>query len=178
MDPVATAAVQFSRRGAFPHRRIKACGASGRQRMNAHALIAAHTTTAVFLAATMAFAVPAAAQGKDELWEMSSKIEMAGMPMAMPAQVHRVCLGRNHKDEELVPTQGDCRVVDSKRAGNKFTYRMECAGSEPATVVGEMTFGTNAYDGRMKMTMTKTNDTMDMAVSGKRVGDCTAPAAK
>jgi hypothetical protein len=27
----------------------------------------------------------------------------------------------------------------------------------------------------MRMTMTRTNDTMNMAVSGKRVGDCTAP---
>jgi len=26
------------------------------------------------------------------------------------------------------------------------------------------------------MTLTKTNDTMNMALSGRRVGDCTAPA--
>ena len=70
----------------------------------------------------------------------------------------------------------DCRMVDSKRTGSKFTYRMECTGKEPMTMVGEMTFGTNAYDGPMRMMMTKTNDTMNMAVSGKRVGDCTAPA--
>jgi hypothetical protein len=65
--------------------------------------------------------------------------------------------------------------VDSKRTGSKFTYRMECAGNDPMTMVGEMTFGTNAYDGQMRMTMTKTKDTMNMALSGTRVGDCTAP---
>jgi hypothetical protein len=172
------ATVQFARRGAFPHGRAKACVASGRSRMNAHPFSAARAGAAAVLAAGLAIALPTAAQGKDELWEMSSKIEMPGMPMAMPAQVHRACLGRNHKDEEFVPKQGDCRVVDSKRTSNRFTYKMECAGSEPATVVGEMTFGSNAYEGRMRMTMTKTNDTVDMAVSGKRVGDCTAPAAK
>jgi hypothetical protein len=119
-------------------------------------------------------ASPAGAQGKDDLWEVSSKMEMPGMPMAMPAQVNRVCLGKNRKDEDLVPRQGDCRMVDSKRAGNKFSYRMECSSPEPSVIVGELTFGNNAYDGQMRMTMTRTNDTMNMALSGRRVGDCTA----
>jgi hypothetical protein len=131
---------------------------------------------ASFLIVGLAASLPASAQGKDELWEISSKMEMQGMPMAMPAQVNRVCVGKNRKDEDLVPRQSNCRVVDSKRTGSKYTYRMECAGNDPMTMVGEMTFGANAYDGQMRMTMTKTNDTMNMAVSGKRVGDCTAPA--
>ena len=130
---------------------------------------------AVSIAALVA-SLPVAAQGKDDLWEISSKMDMPGMPMAMPAQVNRVCVGKNRKDEDLVPKQSNCRVVDSKRAGSKFTYRMECTGKEPMTMVGEMTFGNNAYDGQMRMTMTRTGDTMNMAVSGKRVGDCTAPA--
>jgi hypothetical protein len=125
------------------------------------------------LIATLVASIPVSAQGKDELWEISSKMDMPGMPMAMPAQVNRVCVGKNRKDEDLVPRQSDCRVVDSKRTGSKFTYKMECTGKEPMTMIGEMNFGTNAYDGQMRMTMTKTNDTMNMAVSGKRVGDCT-----
>jgi len=134
------------------------------------------TGAAAVLIAALVASFPVAAQGKDELWEISSKMEMPGMPMAIPPQVNRVCVGKNRKDEDLVPRQSNCRVVDSKRAGSKFTYKMECTGNEPMTMVGEMTFGTNAYDGQMRMTMTKTNDTMNMAVSGKRVGDCTAPA--
>jgi hypothetical protein len=124
----------------------------------------------------LAAASPVAAQGKDDLWEHSSKMEMPGMPMAMPAQVNRVCVSKNRKDEDLIPTRDNCRVVDSKRTGNRVTYRMECAGPEPSIIVGDLTFGNNAYEGQMKMTLTKTNDTMNMALSGKRVGDCTAPA--
>lgn len=124
----------------------------------------------------LAAAPPAAAQGKDDLWETSSKMEMPGMPMAMPAQVNRVCLSKNRKDEDLIPRRDNCRVVDSKRVGNRLTYRMECTGSEPSVIVGDITFGNNAYEGQMRMTMTKTNDTMNMALSGRRVGDCTAPA--
>ena len=117
---------------------------------------------------------PAWAQGKDDLWEVTSKMQMPGMPMAMPAQVHRVCTSKNRKDEDLVPKQGDCRMLDSKRAGNTFTYRMECSGSHASTVDGTMTFAGDAYDGKMHMVMKGSNDAMDMTFNGKRVGDCTA----
>src|SRR5258708_37752429 len=118
--------------------------------------------------------LPAAAQGKDDLWEVSTKMEMPGMPMAMPAQTNRVCIGKNRKDEEFVPRQGDCHMVESKRVGNKFTYKMECAGNDPTTIDGAITFGNNVYDSQMRITMKKTRDTMDMTLSGKRVGDCVA----
>ena len=95
--------------------------------------------------------------------------------MSIPAQVVRICVGKNGKDEDFVPKQNNCKMVDSKRAGNKFTYRMECSGSDPSTMDGEVTFGAGAYDGKMKMTMTKTKDTMQMTYSGKRTGACTAP---
>ncbi len=128
----------------------------------------------IVLAAGLAASLPASAQGKDDLWEVSTKMEMPGMPMAMPAQTNRVCVGKNRKDEELVPKQGDCRIVESKRVGDKFIYKMDCAGNNPSTVEGAITFGNNAYDGKMHMTMKQTRDTMDMTFAGKRVGDCVA----
>ena len=124
---------------------------------------------AALLAASVAFG-----QGKDEQWEITSKMEMPGMPMSMPAQVNRICVGKNGKDEDFVPKQNNCRMVDSKRVGNKYTYKMECTGNDPSIMDGEVTFGTGAYEGKMKMTMTKTNQAMQMAYTGKRVGDCTA----
>jgi hypothetical protein len=119
-------------------------------------------------------APPASAQGKDDLWEVTTRMEMPGMPMAMPPQVNRVCSSKNRKDEDLIPKQGDCRMLDSKRTGNTVTYKMECAGSHPSTVEGTMTFASNAYDGKMHMVMKGSNDAMNMTFSGKRVGDCTA----
>src|ERR1700694_670783 len=114
------------------------------------------------LVVALAVSGAATAQGKDDLWEISSKMEMPGMPVAMPAQTSRVCIGKNRKDEEFVPKQGDCRMVESKRVGNKFTYKMDCVGNNAATVDGAITFGNNAYDGQMHMTMKQTNQTMDM----------------
>ncbi|HEV8552288.1 MAG TPA: DUF3617 family protein [Casimicrobiaceae bacterium] len=128
----------------------------------------------IVLAFALAASLPASAQGKDDLWEVSTKMEMAGMPMAMPAQTNRFCIGKNRKDEEFVPKQGDCRMVESKRVGNKFTYKMDCAGNAPATVDGAITFANNTYDGQMRMTMKQTNHTMDITFTGKRIGDCAA----
>jgi hypothetical protein len=142
--------------------------------MHRHSRFTARLCASTVLAIALAASLPAAAQGKDDLWEISSKMEMPGMPMAMPAQTSRICIGKNRKDEDFVPKQGDCRMLESNRAGNKFTYKMECSGQGAATVVGAITFGDNAYAGQMRMTMKQTSDTMDMTLTGKRVGDCTA----
>ena len=128
----------------------------------------------IVLAFALATSMQASAQGKDDLWEVSTKMEMPGMPMAMPAQTNRFCVGKNRKDEEFVPKQGDCRMIESKRVGNKFNYKMDCSGANSAIVDGAITFGNNVYDGQMRMAMKNTNDTMVMTFTGKRVGDCAA----
>ena len=128
----------------------------------------------IVLAFASVASLQASAQGKDDLWEVSTKMGMPGMPMAMPAQTNRTCLGKNKKDEDFVPKQGECRMLESNRVGNKFTYKMDCTGNNPTTVDGAITFGSNAYDGKMRMTMKQTKDTMDMTFTGKRVADCAA----
>ena len=139
-------------------------------RLNPPAPVATTSLFVLFLGA----AGMALAQGTDDQWEISSKMEMPGMPMSMPAQVMRVCVAKNAKDDDFIPKQGDCRVVDSKRVGNKLTYKMTCTTPEPSTVEGETQFAAAAYDGKMRMTMTKSNQSMQMTYSGKRVGACTA----
>ena len=126
-------------------------------------------------AAMLTLPAAGAAQGSDQLWEVTMQMEMPGMPMAMPAQVRRVCVAQNHKDEDLIPRQGNCRVLDSKRAGNRLTYTMACTGEQAMTVSGDMTFGANSYEGRMLMKTTG-GDSMEMSqrFTGKRAGDCVA----
>jgi len=134
----------------------------------------ARACAGVALALAFGASTPASAQGKDDLWEVTTKMEMPGMPMAMPAQTNRVCVGKNRKDEDLIPRMGDCRMLDSKRVGNKFSYRMECTGDHAGTIEGAISFGNNTYDGQMRMTMKGSSDAMTTTFSGRRVGDCTA----
>ena len=124
-----------------------------------------------------AFCLPAAAQEKDELWDITMKMEMAGMPMSMPARTSRVCVEKGAKDDSYIPQQSDCRNVESKRTGNKYTFKTVCDGKNKMTSTGEITFGDGTYEGRMKMTGMMEGQPMDMTqtYSGKRVGTCTAP---
>ena len=94
------------------------------------------------------------AQAKDELWEVSMKMEVPGMPMAMPPQIHRVCIAKAHRDEDMIPVRDNCRVLEARRTGNKIAYRMACAGDQPMDVSGETTYTNDGYEGRMRMTST------------------------
>ena len=118
---------------------------------------------------------PLAAVAQDkELWEVTTKMEMPGMPMAMPAQTQRVCLPKTRKDDDLVPKTEGCRVSDVKRAGNKVTFNVACTGTDPMTGTGEITSMPASYDGRMRLKGKMGDQTMEMShtFSGKRVGDC------
>ena len=131
-----------------------------------------------FVVITSASSGTAVAQGKDDLWEVTTKMEMPGMPMAMPGQTQRVCIGKGGKDDDYIPRRENCRVQESKRVGNKVAYKMVCTGKDAMTIAGETTLGTNSYDGRMVMSGKMDGQQVEMTqtYSGKRVGDCTAPA--
>ena len=89
-------------------------------------------STRIAVAAIAALVLPleGQAQGKDDLWEVTTKMEMAGMPMAMPAQTSRMCTAKNRKDEDLIPRRENCKLLESNRSGNKITYKMACTGKE------------------------------------------------
>ena len=131
---------------------------------------------AAAVAAALAWPATTLAEARDDLWEVTTKMEMPGMPMAMPAQVHRVCVAKNRGDEDLIPRRDNCRVTESQRTGNKLTYKMACTGDDAMDVTGELTHGGDRYEGRMRMTPRSGGESMSMAqtFAGRRVGDCTA----
>ena len=116
-----------------------------------------------------------AGSGPDELWDTTMKMEMPGMPMAMPAQTSQICLKKDRKAEDAIPRQDDCRLVDSKTVGNKVIFTMDCAGKDPMIVRGEITSTPNAYDGVMRMKGKRKGEDMEVTqvFSGRKVGACT-----
>ena len=126
-----------------------------------------------------AYWLPATAQESDELWEINMQMEMVGMPFKMPPQTSRQCVAKGAGDEGYMPKQqGECRMVDSKRTGNKVTFKSVCEGKNKMTGVGEITFGNGTYDGKTQMSGTMEGQPVNMTqtYAGKRVGSCTAPA--
>jgi osmotically-inducible protein OsmY len=146
---------------------------------------------AYVVAYTLLVALPAAAQtgyrvdpqGKDELWDVTSKMEMPGMPMgmpgmsmAMPAQTNRICVQAG-SEEAGVPKKDECRVLESKRIGNKVSYRMACRNAkDDYTATGESTWSGSGYQGRMQMVGKMQGEQMEMtmAYTGMRAGNCTS----
>lgn len=151
----------------------------------AHRFACRTSATLVAGLLSLAFAAAASAQaptrlfkagsGPDELWDVTMKMEMPGMPMAMPAQTQQVCLKKNRKAEDAIPANDECRLVDSKTVGNKTTFTMDCAGKDPMTVRGEITSTPTAYDGTMRMKGKRKGEDMEITqvFSGRKVGACT-----
>ena len=112
-----------------------------------------------------------AQQGSGIRYQVTSKMEMTGMPFAMPAQTSEVCGPKNAAAESLVPKQKNCTVSDYRVSGNRSSFRMECTGKDAMTGTGEFEMlGANGYRG--KMTMDTEGQQMVMNFEGKRLGDC------
>lgn len=118
----------------------------------------------------------ARAQGADDLYEVTVRMEMPGMGMQMPAMTQRSCVKKDASDAEAVPHQDNCKVVDAKRAGNKLTFTMICTGRDAMTGNGEFTYAGDGYDGtiRFKGKMEGQDMQMTQSIAGRRVGSCTA----
>jgi hypothetical protein len=112
-------------------------------------------------------------------WEMTMKMEMAGLPagmgeMKMPPQ----CITPEQAKDPGSTVQagrgrggGDCKTTDQKMDGNKFTWKMECTGAVAMTGDGEMVFNGDSYTGKVNMNMAGQGQ-MSMQMTGKRIGDC------
>ena len=113
----------------------------------------------------------ALAAGSDELWEMTTKMDMPGMPM--PAMTQTVCLrkGESYKPGK-VPHQKNCEMTGLKVSGNKTTWKMHCSGRDAMDGSGEVTRTEKTMKGSMKLSSKDIQ--MTQTISGKRIGACQA----
>lgn len=120
-------------------------------------------------------AAPVLAQGgPDELWNMSMRMEMAGMPAQAVNQ--QVCMKKGEAQPEKMSQDKNCKVTDQRKVGNTYTWKMACTGRDAMTGEGQMTRSGNAMDGRMRMQGRSGGEPMDMTVvyTGKLAGACNA----
>jgi len=119
-------------------------------------------------------AVSLAADGmRDGLWEITTKMEMPGMPMKMKPTVMKHCYSKaDVADRKKVIASRDknCTVTDMKNTGNKVSWAMKCTGRNAGTMNGETVFSGDSYTSVMHMS--SQGHKMTMNVKGKRLGDC------
>ncbi len=121
----------------------------------------------LLLAASPGFAQ----QGTGNRYRVTTKMEMVGMPFAMPARTSEVCGPKNGSGQAMVPHQDNCQVLDYKIIGTRSSFRMVCTGREAMTGTGEFEMlGSDGYRG--KITVDVQGQQMLMNFDGKRIGDC------
>jgi hypothetical protein len=109
-------------------------------------------------------------------WEMTIKTDIPGMPMAMPATKHTVCITK----KELVPQKPeqnqDCKITNTKVSGNTVTWAMKCKMDKTdVDSDGKITYRKDKFDGVVNMTMNDPDSgkmNMTQTMSGKRIDDC------
>ena len=111
---------------------------------------------------------------KGEYWEVTNKMEMKGMPFAMPAQTNKVCLAMGaEKDPQRTQKDSNCQMTDIKTSGNTVRWKAKCVeNGETMTGDGETTHERDSYHGTMRMKGKSGGEPMEMVTSfsGKRIG--------
>lgn len=134
--------------------------------------------------ACLAFAVSvfsaAAFSATGEYWEITSKMEMKGMPFAMPATTMKVCMppGGEKDPKRTQDKKSNCEFTDVKTSGNKVSYKGKCVEKDGTmNMEGENTHDRDSYNGTMHMTGKSQGHDMDMKMttSGKRIGGSCDP---
>lgn len=108
---------------------------------------------------------------KPGLWEVSTTMEMPGMPYQPPPQTVRHCYTAQEVKEDPVPKDNNCKVTDLKSSANKVTWKVECKGEMAGKGEGQIVYqGDSAYEGWTKMQTQGMN--MSMKYKAKRLGEC------
>lgn len=115
---------------------------------------------------------------KEGLWQITTKTEMKGMSMQMPATTMKQCMTKKDMTpkSEKQPKGQECITKDQKVSGDTVTYTMECKSADSTTVQnGKMTYKGDSFDGTTDTTI-KTKGQPDMKIastmSGKYLGPC------
>lgn len=133
--------------------------------------------------ASLSFALPALAAPNMEEgnWEITTRMEMPGMPFAMPPTKHNQCMTK----KDMVPDQSqkgqDCKITDQKMTGDTVSWRMLCKDRDGTSEGdGKITYKGKSYDGQMLMKMAQKGEThtMKMNFSGRHTGPCKSPPGK
>src|SRR5882672_2069885 len=129
--------------------------------------------SAVASALAAALVAPfALAADTGELWEVSTAMNIPGMPAGMGSRTSRVCRDKN---ESPATDRSDCKVSDLKRSGLTESMTMTCPD---ATMTVEMTYNAARTEYKSTMRMKSKDGEMTMNSNGRKVGACDPAVAR
>lgn len=128
--------------------------------------------------AFLASVIPASAAPpdiKEGKWEITTNVEMPGMPEGMSNHTftHTQCLTSDHFVPKGSQNQSgqECRMEDVQTSGDTVTWKMHCKTPQgDVDGEGRITYSGDTFEGRMKMRLPSGEMTHQM--KGRYVGPC------
>jgi hypothetical protein len=132
------------------------------------------TTTIITVFLALFFIRAASAMDmKEGLWEITTRMEMPGMPMQMPPFKHTQCITSSDsvpQDKEAGNNQ-DCTIKNTEVKGNTVTWEVHCISEgKPVKSTGRVTYKGDTFEGETRTEAEGMN--MIQKMSGRRIGNC------
>jgi hypothetical protein len=122
------------------------------------------------------FAAGAHAEIKEGLWEITTKVEMKGVPMQMPATTVKQCITKDNAVPKSASEDYECKTKDYNVSGDTVTYSVECWGKGGLMITqGKTTYKGNTFDGT-STTKIKAKGQPEMQMSNKIPENTSGPA--
>ena len=127
-------------------------------------------STSIMLSITEVFAVPNLQEG---LWEISSTMQMEGMPFNMPEASYKQCI----TEQDMVPQKEEphqsCEVKEYRVTGDTVSWKTRCmASSGDTTSQGTITYQGDSFSGQITTTGSSMPSKMTQSLKGQRIGEC------
>ncbi len=124
-------------------------------------------------------AAPAFAQTPDiteGLWEVSSQVSMAAMPMKIPAMTMQQCFTKQSMNPENILQQNNCQMHDLDIQNNLVRWSMNCEqDGMKMQGLGEIQYQKTSFSGTFDMTMSGAPQgamAMQTKITGRYLGKC------
>jgi hypothetical protein len=116
------------------------------------------------------------AELKEGLWEITTQVEMKGMPQSIPPTTMRQCITKNDAVPKSKDKNYDCKTISQKVSGNMVTYTVECKGKEGFMQTSGTTTYTDTFMNGSSTTSFKMKGQPEMKMAnkmkGKYIGTC------
>jgi hypothetical protein len=118
----------------------------------------------------------AGAQGKDELWEITTRMDVPGMPPGMGSMTQQMCQHRDpDKRAAPGPDMEKCKITERKDTGQRMTMTVTCPEGR---VLIEQTYNAARTEFKGSTRIATKEGEMTMISSGRRIGSCDAESSR
>lgn len=109
-------------------------------------------------------------QAKDWTWELTTRMDMPGMPAGMGTQKNTMCIAEGKESEP--DAKSDCKIVDRSSSGKITRFTMKC--KEGTAKMEHELISAERWRSKMQMTGNGRDEEMTILTDAKRLGACDA----